>query len=326
MLPVSIVIPNNHRHHLVSALFDRLMEIREVGEIVFVDSSIDRHFSIEHAIAYRLGARFLHVRVEFALPGAARNLGINYVTLPIVALFDSRVLPHPESFRHNLALFAQNPTIEVIFGKRISDARTSTEKAIRDVLVGRNALLSLAGTLARTSVFKDIGLFNGSVVAGEDRDWILRVIASKRVFILDHLPNSTYEGFLNIDLTFQIAKWWRYHSNSVNHPIRKYQQIKVGGGFVIFLTIFLFGLFSNESAGTVALAIVTVLTVTYFIVRIIVMPLFRGVPLSSFLSLTYIANILVAGISLDVVRTAAVMSQIFKRERVQSRLEGCNSR
>ena len=171
---ISVIMPVYNAERFVG---DAIRSVLAQGypnvEIICVDDgSTDQSAQIVQAF----GPVVRYLYQENQGPAAARNRAFDLVRGEFVTFLDNDDLFPAYKFHNQLATFAADPTLDIVFGKTqyifldgSNPERFQFPDASRTVW---NILLG-AG-LFRTSVFRRVGLFNEALRIGEDGDWYNR--------------------------------------------------------------------------------------------------------------------------------------------------------
>jgi glycosyltransferase involved in cell wall biosynthesis len=173
--------------YLAEAVDSVLAQTHAPIELILVDDgSSDR--SPEIARSYSPPARYL--RRENGGPAAARNTGLAQASGSFVAFLDSDNRWLPRAIELQLAAFADDPALDVVFAQAREfvsaelDPSTLPARPPRDGTTG----VLVSSMLARRSVFDCVGLFDERLRVGEWVDWYARLHDSGcRVEVLPHV-------------------------------------------------------------------------------------------------------------------------------------------
>lgn len=182
---ISVVVPTRDRpEYLRQALASiRALDAPDLKfEILVGDNGADPRTA---AVAAEFGA--IHIPVERAGAGAARNAGLHAASGDYIAFLDDDDVWRENHIRPHLALLDENPELDGVMGQVIAvddglraldepwPVRAPTEG---DALV--QAMLSgyypqIGATIVRASVRQSVGFFDESLLGDQDWDWQLRV-------------------------------------------------------------------------------------------------------------------------------------------------------
>lgn len=160
--------------YLAEAVDSALAQTHSPIELVLVDDgSSDR--SAEIARSYAPPARY--VRRENGGPAAARNTGLAHASGDFVAFLDSDNRWLPGAIALQLAAFATEPGVDVVFAQSrefVSAELDPTTVHARAPREGTSAVL-VSSMLARRPVFERVGPFDERLRLGEWIDWYARL-------------------------------------------------------------------------------------------------------------------------------------------------------
>ena len=185
---VSVVISFFESERYLAAAADSVLaQTHAPIELILVDDgSSDR--SPEIARSYSPPARYL--RRENGGPAAARNTGLAQATGDFVAFLDSDNRWLPLATESQLAAFADDPALEVVFAQArefLSAELEPSKLPARTPREGTTGVL-VSSMLARRNVFERVGLFDERLRVGEWVDWYARLRDSGcRVKVLPHV-------------------------------------------------------------------------------------------------------------------------------------------
>lgn len=175
----AVIIPVfNGEQFLGAAIESALAQTRVPNEIIVIDDgSTDRSAEIARSIP---GVRL--VQQANAGPAAARNAGIVTATSDYVALLDADDLWPADRLAIMARILDREPAVGAVVGRQRllvelgaplpSWVPDSTDpEAIDPVDLDRPT-----GFLVRRSLFDTVGLYDESMVYGEDVDWYLRCV------------------------------------------------------------------------------------------------------------------------------------------------------
>jgi len=216
MNKISLVIPSNNNYIQLCKLLDSINQWTLFpNEIIIVDSSnIKIQISEQFKIFCIKKNIILILKYKKNLyPGNARNLGIKNSQYNLIAFLDVNTFPSNDWLKSNADNLVNNK-FNGIWGATIYDASNIKEKIIRAATYGIKPLKTLPGSIFFRDVFQKCGNFIGSVRAGEDQDWMVRVklhnlnIATSSEYII-------YRGLSGFNYLDILKKWFRnYHGAS----------------------------------------------------------------------------------------------------------------
>ena len=281
--------------------------------VSFWDSWIERFKSF--------GISCILVRVSNTLfPGAARNLGLQYVTKQWVAFLDVETIPCEHWLGEQTKRIGATNAMGS-FGSTVYAARSVKQAIVRDAVYGRRPIQTLPGSVLRKDLFSLVGQFIPNTRAAEDTEWMIR--AKAMGVKLTDSPNEaliSYNGLTKIGLRGLVKKWRRNYLSS-----RQLQHLKVQttivwliGYVVVSLTAFnwnaiVAGWQVDSSFYLDHITKIVSLTpiVLYVVFRGCYLPFKRGVPLGDILPLRFLL-LAAVGALLDSVKVATIF---FPKER-----------
>ncbi|MVM38678.1 glycosyltransferase [Spirosoma sp. HMF3257] len=195
---VSVIMPVYNAERFVAEAIESVLKqgIEAIEIICIDDGSTDQ----SAAIVQSFGSVVRYYRQENQGPAAARNKAFSYIRSPFVTFLDNDDLFPSNKLTQQLALFDQNPALDVVFGKTqyvFLDGSNPERFHFPDQTQTVWNILLGAG-LFRTEVFRRIGLFNEALKIGEDLDWY----------------NRAKEQGVTIQTTDDVMLLYRHHGNN----------------------------------------------------------------------------------------------------------------
>lgn len=173
-LLVSVIMPVYNAERFVAEAIESVVNqgIEAIEIICVDDGSTDQ----SAAIVQSFGSIVRYYRQENQGPAAARNKAFSFVRGRFVTFLDNDDLFPAHKLARQLALFDEDPSLEIVFGKTqyvfLEGSNPERFHFPDQTQTVWNILLG-AG-LFRTDVFRRIGLFNEGLKIGEDLDWYNR--------------------------------------------------------------------------------------------------------------------------------------------------------
>ena len=134
MTSVSVVIPSNHSHHELLKVVHAICQQKvKPAEIVIVDSSLECGAcpgEVTKSCAFS-GIRLIYVHLAHALPGRARNIGLELSKAELIAFIDVQTIPKPNWLEISFHLLTSNRVLGV-WGATHFNADTTFERLVRD--------------------------------------------------------------------------------------------------------------------------------------------------------------------------------------------------
>ncbi len=203
MLPdVSVIVPSYNRVAMLRGAVASVLAQHNVRfELIVVDDgSIDGTCEEMEQLISSVGAANCAGSIHFLRHdrnrgvAAARNIGARSATAPLLAFLDSDDLWAPDKLIRQLQFFADNPRCEIAQteeiwirdGVRMNPGRRHRKRA-GDCFIEslRTCLLSPSATMIRTPLFHQMSGFDEDLIAAEDYDLWLRIMADYEVDLLD---------------------------------------------------------------------------------------------------------------------------------------------
>lgn len=173
-IEVSIVIPALDLEDYIPALLNSIeLQTLLPGEIVIVDSSKTNR-TAEIVAKWEGSVHISYHKVDFALPGHARNIGVSESKGEWVAFLDCKTLPKPD-WLDKCVLIAKTNEVSFVSGLTLFEADTPFKQILRAASIGCRVHRTLVGSLVRKKSFLETGGFVSNVRSGEDIEWLERV-------------------------------------------------------------------------------------------------------------------------------------------------------
>jgi GT2 family glycosyltransferase len=228
---VSVVIPAyNAAAYIPEALQSVFAQTYSDFEVVVVNDGSPDTPALEAALK-PFGDRIIYFKQENRGPSAARNLGIQRGRGEFVAFIDSDDIWLPEYLAEQMQLFAAQPALDVVgadmstYGNADVHPTTLTTRpgsgqeniSLKDLLLLDYVLLPSC-TVARHSALLGAGLFDETIVRGEDWDlWLRiahkggRIVARRRVLGLRrvHAGGLTRAAWETLKDEIRVLNKWK---------------------------------------------------------------------------------------------------------------------
>ena len=232
---VSIVVPALDAEDYMPALLKSIeSQTLLPGEIVIVDSSATNRTA---EIVEKWGGivPISYHKVDLALPGHARNIGVKESKGEWIAFLDCKTLPKPD-WIEKCAITAQKNEVSFVCGLTLFEADTSFKQILRAASIGCRAHRTLVGSLVLKESFLETGGFVSDIRSGEDMEWLERVNSLGYKMKSPEEPVITYHGFPN-SLWLAIRKYCLYSMSLAKIDVSIHQK-RLFSVAIILLTMF----------------------------------------------------------------------------------------
>ena len=176
-------------------------------EIVIVDSSAINK-TAEIVAKWEGAVPISYHKVDLALPGYARNIGVKESKGEWIAFLDCKTLPVPD-WLNKCAIIAKENKVSVVSGLTFFEADTSFKQILRAASIGCRAHRTLVGSLVLKESFLETGGFVSNIRSGEDLEWLERMNSLGIKMKSPEEPVITYHGFPD-SLWLAIGKYCLY--------------------------------------------------------------------------------------------------------------------
>ena len=317
---IAVIIPNHLHAEATRAVLNAIsVQTTPPTQVVVVQASryeySESDWVEEHSRYELLGLQLDVIHALHPLkPGAARNLGLQFVRHNWVAFLDIETIPRADWLERQWQRISARGD-EVCFGVTDYHAESFKEAMVRDAIYGRRGLTTIPGTLAKRDVFSFVGQFIPGVRAAEDTEWMIRAKAMGVKIAADYEDALlSYHGLKNLSIRALLIKWRRNYLSS-----RQLQHLKVQttivwlvaysvGSLVAFNWNALVAGWQIDSPfyiGHITKIVSLSPIVLYIIFRGCYLPFKRGVPLSDLFPLRFLLLASVGGI-LDAVKISTI--------------------
>jgi hypothetical protein len=304
MTDISVIIPSNHVHlELLKIVLAICQQKVKPAEIVIIDSSLERgecpsEVTTSCAIS---GIRLIYFHLPHALPGRARNIGLELSNSELIAFIDVQTIPKRNWLEVSSHLLTSNRILGV-WGATHFNAVTNFERLVRDGFQGVNTRRTLPGSIFDRKVFAKVGHFIDWARAGEDTEWMLRVELLKIPVVCPSYALIDYIGLIGLNIKTLLRKWYRNYTAASGLPHLFPQKLILWLIFYPLLVLIAFNwnyliadwrLESPFYLAHVTKIVVILPVLMYAVTRGIILPFRRGVALKHLLPIRFLAIILV---------------------------------
>lgn len=204
---VTVIMPVFNAERFVAAAVQSVLNqgVRDVEIVCVDDGSTDGSARLVQSF----GGVVRYVWQPNQGPTVARNTGLGLVRSPFVTFLDNDDAYPDYKLTRQLALFDQEPDLEVVFGKtQYEFLDGSSPERFRFPDESRTVWNVLLGAgLYRTEVFRKVGLFNPTLPIADDFDWF----------------NRAKELGVRMRATDEVMLHYRHHGSNYT---REHEQVK----------------------------------------------------------------------------------------------------
>ena len=312
MTGISVIIPSNHGHHdLLKIVRAICQQTVKPAEIVIVDSSsecdacpaeVTTHCKVS-------GVHLIYVHLAKALPGQARNIGLELASTELIAFIDVQTIPRPNWLEISSHLLCRSG-VTGVWGATSFNANTTFERLVRDSFHGAQIRTTLPGSLFDRKVFAKVGQFVGWVRAGEDTEWMLRFELLNLPVVSPSLALIDYVGLIGSNMKSLLRKWYRNYMASRDLP--HFFPLRLLLWLILYPLLLLIAFNWNYLIadwridspfyiGHVTKIVVVLPVLAYLVIRGLMLPVMRGVSIRRLLPIRFFAIMLICFMA-DVVK------------------------
>jgi glycosyltransferase involved in cell wall biosynthesis len=243
------------------------------------------------------GIRLIYVHLAHALPGEARNIGLELSKAELIAFIDVQTIPKPNWLEISSHLIASNGVLGV-WGATNFNADTTFERLVRDGFHGVQTRRTLPGSVFDRKVFAKVGQFIDWARAGEDTEWMLRVELLKVPVLCTSFVLIDYVGLIGLDMKTLLKKWLRNYAAARSLPQFFPQRLVLWLIFYPLLIMISFNwnyliadwrIESPFYIGHVTKIVVALPVFVYVAIRGIILPIKRGIAIKQLLPFRFLA-------------------------------------
>ena len=232
---ISIIIPTLSFPETVHKLFLAILD-QSVSptEIIIVDSSPKKEIlELCNNLSSRLPIKYF--KVNYLLPGEARNFGIKASTGDVIAILDSKTIPIKNWLATGCGAI-QNKQCDVFFGSTCYVARTSFQKILQACIYGINPVETTPGSIFLKSNIADIGYFIEGTRTADDLEWRDRIKKKKFISIS---PSECFQHYENISLNIfqEVKRAFIYQLHTAKLDVQIRTRVVILGIGVSLLTL-----------------------------------------------------------------------------------------
>lgn len=193
---VSAIIPTHNRRALVVEAIESVLAQRDVHlELILVDDgSTDNTADAIERVLEDATVPVRIIQTENRGPAAARNLGVEAASAPLIAFLDSDDLWHPQKLARQVGYMrerrdcaiSQCNELWIRNGRRVNPGLRHRKRA-GDIFVDslRTCLISPSAVMMKTALFRDLGGFDETMRAAEDYDLWLRILLNHEAGLIE---------------------------------------------------------------------------------------------------------------------------------------------
>lgn len=190
--PVSVVIPTYNRANYLKECLDAVLrQSLPARQIIVVD---DGSGDATQSLLDEYAGRVVNVRKENGGKPAALNHVLHLIEQDYVWFFDDDDVPLPESIALRLHALRGDPSLDFVYtghylgtngpdgrivrGERYVPACPQSEALLAQLMIG--CYFTLQGVLLKRNALRRVGLFDESLISGQDYDFMLRLAMMSR--------------------------------------------------------------------------------------------------------------------------------------------------
>ena len=247
---------------------------------------------------------------KICFPGEARNIGLKLSKGNFIAFLDVNTIPPVNWLEKSIKLVSNN---ESLLGRTEYQYTNNFNKAFISATYGFKPLYTVPGSLIKKDLFDRVGWFIPNVRSGEDSDWIKRSLYFSSYLKNTQMPSVKYIGLKDKTFSNLCKKWHKFCiSSSILqiHQRQKYIYLLLITNFLIIFAFNWNSIFSEwDMNNQLYIPHVTKMTAfsiafIYICIRIILIPLSKGVKLNKFGFIDFF-NLFSISVIIDAVKLSA---------------------
>ena len=252
---------------------------------------------------------FIVCRTHALTPGAARNEGLIFVDTDYIVFLDVRTIP-TIAWSAYLDKFIKTSDHDLLLGSVRYSSSTFFGKCFIAATYGFNPLPCLPGLITTQHIFSTVGKFV-SLRAGEDVEWITRArLHSLKIEEIKSEPLVEYYLPDANGMHQYIKKWFRNYTSSFMIPLYQSQKylylLFIGTIMILFLTSWNWRIAQWDETSSLYIPYISrfslaAMSMLYIIVRGVVLPVKKGLPLRLSMIPIILYSFLIA-LCLDIVK------------------------
>jgi glycosyltransferase involved in cell wall biosynthesis len=238
LLDICVVVPVQNNEIYLSAIFHGIdNQSLPPREIVIVDSSSDNKIlNLINEWNGKIPVKY--VKIDYAYPGGARNIGVEIAKSEWIAFLDSTTVPEHDWLERCVEM-AIEKKVDYIGGLTLFEADTYFKKLLRAATYGCSPCGTLPGSIMTKEIFKKSGGFIPNIRSSEDVEWIERIksMGHKTDTVKDFV--SIYYG-LPGNLWLAIKKYYKFAMAGAQTEVFKGHKYLYMSALLILLTILIY--------------------------------------------------------------------------------------
>jgi glycosyltransferase involved in cell wall biosynthesis len=233
---VSVVIPSyGGEEHLDEILEALHQQTHPPEEVIFIISKVKGYQVINQKLKNEKRLNCICKIVEPSYPGKGRNIGASIATSEWLAFLDIRTIPNTFWLKTMLEA-GENLGKDFIGARMICSSQTRYQENLKALTFGNQSAKALPGSIVRRKIFNQYPGFLDHVRAGEDWEWLSRIMKSTKHTWIDQVVIS-YKG-LPLNIFDTLKKWFRYSIENSKVNILLKEKF-----FYVSILFFLFAIF-----------------------------------------------------------------------------------
>lgn len=295
---VSLIIPSQNAEKNLFKLLYCIPDWETIpNEIIIVDSSDDKliipdYFNI---FVKNNNIKLSIIHGKSLYPGHARNIGINSSDNNFLAFLDTSTMPKKTWLSSGLEIVSTQNSAGV-WGKTYYEADKFLAKICKASTFGDKPIKTFPGSILKKNVFNRCGLFIENTRAGEDGDWMGRVLLHDLDISVPY-EFLTYGELKELSLLKIIKKWFRNYVHSSQLPYSRAHKNFYYYGLSLFAVLVAFNWnavtasWDTESplyVPNITKLSLLILLISYTFLRGIYMPSKKGISLKFILPINFI--------------------------------------
>ena len=204
---ISIIIPSFKAQNSIKVLIALFLNQKFIPkEIIVIDSGSSIEIQKYLMSLSKSNKTLIYKKISKSYPGTSRNIGIKLAKGKYLTFFDVNTFPI-NSWLENTYKIINKSNLNFLIGSRITLSNSYLKKINKFSTYGEKSYSAVTGTVILKNYLISNNLYFLDTRAGEDIEWITRLISNKNYKINQ---NKIYYNGLSGNILFNLKKWFTY--------------------------------------------------------------------------------------------------------------------